>query len=85
MGYTFSYTTIVHLQHDMVYLPTLYKIDKWFDDDSLSSKLEENTLARMNDLLSSRLSDVKTIGDGIPLNALIERVRHWSKRLISVF
>ena len=51
MGFTFSYTTNVLLRHDIVYLPTLYKIDKWFGDDSLSSELEENTVAKMNELL----------------------------------
>ena len=83
MGPTFSYTTSVHLQQDIVYLPNLYKIDKWFNDDSLSSKLEENTLSRMNQILTSGLSDIDKFEDGIPLNTLIERIRHRSTRIAS--
>ena len=83
MGFTFSYTTNVLLKHDIVYLPTLYKIDKWFGDDSLSSELEENTLSRMTDLIESGLAAFDNVSDGIPLNALIHRIHHRSETLFS--
>ena len=51
MGFTFLYTTSIYLQREVVYLPTLYKLDKWFGDDSLSSDMEENTISRMNELI----------------------------------
>ena len=83
MGFSFSYTTNVLLKHDIVYLPTLYKIDKWFGDDSLSSELEENTVSRMNDLIDSGLANFDNVGDGVPLNALIHRIHHRSETLLS--
>ena len=83
MGFTFSYTTNVLLKHDIVYLPTLYKIDKWFGDESLSSELEENTLSRMNELIEGGLSEFDNVRDGIPLNALIHQIHHRSETLLS--
>ena len=83
MGFTFSYTTNVLLRHDIVYLPTLYKIDKWFGDDSLSSELEENTVAKMNELIVSGLANFDNARDGIPLKALLDRIHHRSETFIS--
>ena len=82
MGHTFSYTTSVHLQRDIVYLPTLYKIEKWLDDDTLSAALEENIISRMDEMLTSGLSDIDNFEDGIPLNTLIDRIRHRSSRIV---
>ena len=84
MGFTFSYTSSIYLQREIVYLPTLYKIDKWFDDDSLSSELEENTMARMNDLITASLAEFDNARDGIPLNSLIEKIQHRSETFISL-
>ena len=83
MGFTFSYTNNVYLQREIVYLPTLYQIDKWFKDDSLSSELEENTISRMNTLLKSGLATFDNANDGIPLDVLIERIQNRSETIIS--
>ena len=83
MGFTFSYTSNVYLQREVVYLPTLYQIDKWFKDDSLSSELEENTMSRMNNLLLSGLANFDNANDGIPLNVLIEKIQNRSETIIS--
>ena len=83
MGYTFTFTASVYLRRKIVYLPTLYKIDKWFADDSLSSELEENTLSHMNELLTAGLADFDNVKDGIPLIDLVERIQHRSKTFIS--
>ena len=83
MGHTFSYTTSVHLQRDIVYLPTLYKIDKLLDDDTLSSTLEENTISCMDEMLTSGVSDIDNFEDEIPINTLINRIRSRLSRIVT--
>ena len=80
MGFTFSYTTSIYLQRDIVYLPTLYNLDKWFREEISSSDTGEKAVAQLTDLIQGELESSK---DGIPLDILLERIQHRSTRLIS--
>ena len=81
MGFTFSYTTSIYLQRDIVYLPTLYNLDKWFGKEISSSDSGEKAVTQLTDIIQGELENNSK--DGIPLDILLERIQHRSKRLIS--
>ena len=83
MGFTFSYTTSIYLQCDIVYLPTFYNLDKWFGEEILPTDSNEKAVSQLTDIIRGEFENSNNSKDGIPLEALLEWIQHRSKRLIS--
>ena len=83
MGFTFSYTSSIYLQRDIVHLPVLYNLDDWLGDDGKSLGLEEDAISQLQDIMRKEFKDSSDFKDGVPLNLLLEKVHSRTKNLIS--